>query len=499
MNQITRRQGLWAAYARFIATGLLLSSVAGCALMHDDKAVLTQIPPERIRLADDIKLARDGWPEAQWWRRYGDPQLDALVARALKDGPAMAVARARVEASHSEADLVKASQGLFVGLSASIDRERVSAGGFGAPYAQTNPQLGTTGPWYTAGTVGLLAEYSVDLWGKQRDQVKAALGVHNASKAEAAQAELLLSSQIVHVYYDMQALYAVTALLVQARDIEQDAVAAHRAKAARGIEPRTPAETALAHRMELDKQIESAETRILMAREMLRALAGAGADALSADIRAVPLPQGSGQLPATLGYELLARRPDLQAMRWYVQSSFDQTEAAKAAFYPSFDIKAFAGFDAVHLGDLLKSSSRQINLIPGLTLPVFDSGRLNANLATNRARSNVLIAQYNESVLNAVREVAHASLQVNSIAQQAVLQDQKIESANFAFDSADAQYRRGLVDRVTAMEAKLPVLLEQARALELRSARIHAETTLATALGGGYGAKSAADSQMSRR
>jgi multidrug efflux system outer membrane protein len=226
-------------------------------------------------------------------------------------------------------------------------------------------------------------------------------------------------------------------------------------------------------------------------REMLRALAGAGADGLPA-IAPVPLPAGSGQLPATLGYELLARRPDLQAMRWYVQASFDQTEAAKAAFYPSFDIKAFAGFDALHLGDLFHMGSRQLNLIPGLTLPIFDSGRLNANLASSRARSNVLIAQYNEAVLNAVREVAQASLQMNSTVQQTALQEKKLKAAQFAFDSADGHYRRGLVDKVSAKEAKLPVLQEIGKALELRGAEIHAEVALTAALGGGYGMDSAA-------
>ena len=72
-------------------------------------------------------------------------------------------------------------------------------------------------------------------------------------------------------------------------------------------------------------------------------------------------------------------------------------EAAKAAFYPSFDIKAFFGFDALHLGDLLDKSSHQFNLIPGVTLPLFDGGRLNANLRTARTASNTLVEQYNQA------------------------------------------------------------------------------------------------------
>ena len=78
-------------------------------------------------------------------------------------------------------------------------------------------------------------------------------------------------------------------------------------------------------------------------------------------------------------FELLARRPDLQALRGYVTASLS-VDAAKAAFYPHFDIKAFWGYNALSVGDLFKSSFQQINLLPGLYLPIFDGGRLNANL-----------------------------------------------------------------------------------------------------------------------
>lgn len=480
------KSGRPAATIRWVATALMLLSLGGCALMRDDTVPLAQLPAERIRLADDIKLARDDWPQAQWWRRYGDAQLDALVTRGLKDAPAMAVARARVETSRATTKLTDSSHGLLVGFTAALDRQHVSENGFLAPFSHNVPALGATGPWYTQGTVGLGAEYSVDLWGKDRARTEAAIGVHNARQAEAAQAELLLSSQIVHAYFDIQTLFAVEALLQQARDIEDEAVIAHQAKAGRGMEPRTQGEIALAHQLELERQITAAQTRIRLLQEMLRALVGAGPDDFPA-IAAVPLPGASGQLPAALGYELLARRPDLQAMRWYVQASFDQVEVAKAAFYPSFDIRAFLGVDALHLDDLFRKSSRQLNLIPGLSLPIFDSGRLNANLAVARSQSNALIAEYNQSVLNAVREVAQASIELASQDRQAKLQNGKLEAATFAYDSAQAHYRRGLLDKVSAAEAKLPVLLEQGSAVELRSRQIHAEVALMTVLGGGYG------------
>jgi multidrug efflux system outer membrane protein len=467
---------------------LLLLSCAGCALIREDGKPAQQLLPDRIRLARDIKLAREGWPEAQWWRRYGDAQLTMLVERAIKEAPALAVARARVDASHAQARLADASTATLVALSAQIDRERVSSRGFLGPFGTTNPQLGTTGPWYTAGTVGLIGSYSLDIWGTNRSRVTASIGTENATRAEAAQTEMLLSTQVMHAYYDIQTLFATTALLEQARDIEQVAVAAHQARTERGVEPRTPLEQALAHQAELDRQIEAAHSRMRSLRETLRTLVGAAPDGLPA-IAAVALPDGAGRLPATLGFELLARRADLQAARWYVQASLDQVEGARAAFYPSFDIRSFIGFDALHLRDLFREPSRQINLIGGLSLPIFDSGRLNANLASRRAESNVLIAQYNQAVLQAVREVAQAAIELQSLQQQVTLQEAQVRAADFAADSANAHYRRGLADKVAALEARLPALQERGRALQLRSAQLHAEIGLASALGGGYGSR----------
>ncbi len=97
----------------------------------------------------------------------------------------------------------------------------------------------------------------------------------------------------------------------------------------------------------------------------------------------------------------------IPAMRWYVQASLDQVDSARALFYPSFDMEATFGLDAIHLDTLFKKTSRQFNFIPVLKeSQLFDGGRLNANLEGTRAASNMMIERYNQSVLNAVRDVA---------------------------------------------------------------------------------------------
>jgi multidrug efflux system outer membrane protein len=125
-------------------------------------------------------------------------------------------------------------------------------------------------------------------------------------------------------------------------------------------------------------------------------------------------------------------------------------------------------------------------VIPGLSLPIFDSGRLNAELAIAKSREEVQIAMYNQAVVNAVAEVAHAALALDELLQQRRLQDAKLEAVGFTYASAQAHFERGLDDRLHAMEAELLVIREQEQAIALHNRQLITEIALTMALGGGY-------------
>ena len=469
----------------FLCVAWMLSVLPGCALIHHNGTPYAEIAPEQIGLANDIHLARDGWPAARWWTRYGDAQLDALIDQALANAPTMVIARTRVAQAKSDVALVTAGSTLQVAALASLDRTHVSANGFLGPFAKNEPDLGLTGPWYTEGIVGLGASLDVDLWGKQRAQIAASLGVSNARLAETSAVELELSADVAQLYYGIQTTYQLIGLLSESREIAVFTVQAHEARAGRGLEARVQLEEARAQQLAVERQIVSAQDQIRQLRESMRALIGAGPDGLPT-IGPVALPRSHAALPSTLSYELLARRPDLQAMRWYVEASFSRIDAARAAFYPSFDIKAFFGFNALHLADLFTHASQQINLIPGLYLPIFDGGRLNANLSGAREGSNLLIEQYNQAVLNAVRDVAQSGSRLQTLDVETGLQMQRIEAVTFTRDSVEAHYQRGLTSRLAALEARQPVIAERVALLTLNAQMLSQEIALTKALGGGY-------------
>jgi multidrug efflux system outer membrane protein len=400
----------------------------------------------------------------------------------------MVIARTRVAQARSDVELVTAGSNLQVTALALLDREHVSSNGFLGPFGTNDPALGLTGPWYTEGIVGLGASLNIDIWGKQRAQIAASVGVSNARRAETSAVELEISTDVAQLYYSIQTTYQLIDLLNESHEIAAFTVQAHEARAARGLEARTQLEEARAQQLEVDRQIVSAHEQIRQFRESLRALIGAAPEGLPA-IEPVALPRSQAALPATLSYELLARRPDLQAIRWYVEASFDRIDAAKAAFYPSFDIKAFFGLNALHLADLFTHASQQINLVPGLYLPIFDGGRLNANLGGAREGSNLLIEQYNQAVLDAVRDVAQAGSRLQALSAETELQQQRIESVAVSRDSAEAYYQRGLTSQLTALEARQPVIVEQVAMLALDGQMLRQEIALTKALGGGYRAE----------
>ncbi|HUD43462.1 MAG TPA: efflux transporter outer membrane subunit [Dokdonella sp.] len=470
----------------------VIGALSSCALIREDSAPRPMIAPERIDLAKDIRLARDGWPAARWWTRYDDAQLNALIERGLADSPGMRVARERVEQARADVRRARAATRLKAAAFGRVYRQWSDADGRVGPFSITDPVPGLDDGGYNSGardgtvsSAGIAGSYALDLWGLQRSAVEATVGAQNAQLAEAAAAELEIATGVAQTYFSLQTTLAKIALLERMRDIQAESVAAMKARRERGLVAQSAVAKPTEQLLQAEQLLSLARTQLIGFREVLRALVGAGAEDFAA-IEAVPLPQPQPELPATLSYALLSHRPDLVVLRWYVESSFDQVDAARAAFYPSFDIKALLGFNAIRIDDVLHIDSRQFRLVPGLTLPLFDGGQLNANLRKARTTSNTLIEQYNQAVLNAVRDVAVAAAQVQGLEEQARLEQAKYRQVRIGGDDADARRARGLLSRVAALEAQIPALHEEAQLADTQGKRLAAEISLIKALGGGY-------------
>jgi multidrug efflux system outer membrane protein len=184
--------------------------------------------------------------------------------------------------------------------------------------------------------------------------------------------------------------------------------------------------------------------------------------------------------------ELLARRPDLQAARWRVEAQLGRVAASEAAFRPDINLVGALGLDAVSLGKLLRWPSRTPLLGATLDLPLFDSGRLNAQLGVARGNRDQLVAKYNEAVLTAVREVAQEGATLQGLEQEAQTHGAALDASRKLVDSAEARMQRGLLERAGVLQAKMTMLRQQDTGLQLVDARLQTQVALVKALGGGY-------------
>lgn len=452
--------------------------------MHDDRQSLSQQTPATNADTTLPAALKNGWPDSQWWKAYHDPQLNALIDSTLRNSPDMQVAEQRIQLAEAQAKAVEAQDGPEIDFSADVERQRMSAEGLMGPFALTDPAAGTTGPWYTNGTFGLTAGWTLDLWGKNRAEVTARIGVVKAREAEREQTRQLLASGVSRLYWEWQTQAALKTVLTQIETEQKNIIAVDRQLYQNGITSSVEGVETDIDSSKTEQQLNDVSGKMKVIEARLSALTNAQSTALK--LHSTTLPAVESQLPPRLGYSLLARRADLQAAHWYIESSLSSIDAAKAAFYPDVNLMAFLQQDALHLSDLFRHSAQQLGVTAGLTLPIFDSGRLNANLDITKAQSNLTVANYNKAVVDAVNDVARAVSQVATLAQKNQHQQQIEHDAQRVVGLAQARFNAGIIAGSRVSQAKIPALREHCNALILQGQWLDASIQLTSALGGGY-------------
>ncbi|HGK7504910.1 TPA: multidrug resistance outer membrane protein MdtQ [Kluyvera cryocrescens] len=466
-----------------VLSGLpLLIALAGCAPSHDIGAPAKQQVPASNVSMELPAAVQHGWPQSNWWQDYHDAQLNSLMSRALANAPDMQIADQRIKLAEAQARMSQADLGPELDFGADVERQKMSAEGLMGPFATDSD--GNTGPWYTNGTFGLTAGWDLDLWGKNRALVQARIGEVKAQLAERAQTRELLSSSVARLYWQWQTEAAIQDVLQQIKSEQNNIVTVDTELLEHGI-------TNSAEGAENDINVSKTDEQLAdvagnMKEIEARLMALTNSQSRSLNLRKVALPAVASKMPTTLGYELLARRPDLQEAHWYIEASLSEVDAAKAAFYPDINLMAFLQQDALHLSDLFRHSAQQMGVTAGLTLPIFDSGRLNANLDIASAQNNLSVAKYNKAVVDAVNQVAKTASQVETLMAKNQQQAQVEKDVQRVVNLAQQRKNAGIISGAKVSVAKLPALQERMSAIRLHGQWIDASIQLTSALGGGY-------------
>ena len=417
------------------------------------------------------------WPRAQWWQALQDPQLDRLMEQALADSPTLRGAQARVRQAEALAGAAEDKTRPQGDASVSINRELYSQHG------STPAPLAGNYAWRNQATV--TASYDLDLWGRNRAALAAALGDVQLASAESQMARLALETALVRTY--IQLSYEFTLQDVIQNSLAQRArildITQRRRQAGIGtdidvaqIETTLPAGR---------RQLEQANESLALLRNQLAALSGKGPSAGSALTRPVLRLDQPLAIPAALPADLIGRRPDIAAQRWRVEAAAKRIDAARAEFYPNVNLVAFAGFQAFGFSHFLDANSQVRGASPALSLPIFAGARLRAQLGSQTAVYDGAVEQYNATVINAMADVANAVTKAQSLRKQHALTQQALATAQRARDLAEQTYKAGMSDAINMLNTQVALLAEQQQQAQNGASELDLYVSLMNALGGG--------------
>jgi len=461
-------------------TSLAVAAVAAAALLASCAPMRPAPPGERMVDASALSasVVAVDWPREDWWRRYDDAQLDALVAEGLAGSPALAAAKARIARAAAAAGVARAALLPELSGSAAITYQRYSENYiFPPPFA---------GNWDTDGRLTLDFAYEIDFWNKNGAALQAALSQAQAAEADAQAARLLLTTQIARTYFNLQRLFAQ-------RDVSRAAIV-QREEVARiteqrfgaGLDTKVEVKQAEAALATVRTELAQYDDAIASTQHQIAALIGAGPERGTTIAAASLAPVPSSQLPVAVPIDLLSRRPEIVASRWRVEAASSDIEVARALFYPNVNLLAFVGFNSIGLSKLLESASGVAGVGPAIHLPIFEGGRLNANLRGREADRDLAVAVYNNAVIDAVRDVADALSAIRQLAQVAHEQAKARAATTDAYDIAVIRYRAGLGNYLTVLTAQTQQLVQDRLDADLKARAFELDVNLARALGGGY-------------
>jgi NodT family efflux transporter outer membrane factor (OMF) lipoprotein len=459
---------------------VVVVALAGCVAGPDYVRPAVDVPPA-WQLEEPWREATpsDAEPKGPWWERFGDARLDALQAQALAQSPTLAIASARLVQARAVVTSSEAGQLPSASIAARAARQRISANRPLSNYGV--PNFATVQDDFTP---ALAVSYEVDLAGRVRRTTEGARASAEQAAADLENTRLLLGTDLATAYFNLRAI-----------DIELDVVARSLELQGRSLEfVRTRHDLGAASGLDVAQQqalYDSTKTQLDLLRRQrgpfehaVATLAGTPAPsfALAPDLRELVPPA----VPLGVPSDVLERRPDVASAERAMAAANAQIGVAKAAYYPSITITALGGGESRVFGGIFDAPSLVWSLGASLVQPVFQGGRLDANVEFARANYDATVATYRHVVLTAMQEVEDGITGLASLERADAQARVAVETARRVLELANARYEGGATTYLDVITAQQSLLAAERLAAQLSGQRLLTSVFLIKALGGGW-------------
>ena len=457
-----------------VATLLLALPLVGCV----------QAPPttpsQREIVPATLGLGAEPAPQAapDWWKAFNDPQFDRLMDQMLAGNPTLQGALARIRAAEAEVSSARSLQYPNINIDGAdtlqlVSKEFVYPQRFG-------------GTWQWVGDVQARLRWSLDFWGRQQALIARAQSIRNSAALDTSAARMALAGQFAQSYIALLLAWQNIDIAHQTLDERQTILDLTQSRVTAGLENEASLEQAKALLAMARIDVRRTEAQRDIGVHAIAALIGRGADAYPTIARPAAAVENALPLPEHLPADLLARRPDILAAHMRIQAAISGRDMAHADFYPNIDLTAALGFQAIGIGNLFSSDALTAGVGPAIHLPIFDAGRIRAEYARATADLDAAVADYNGTVVRAVRQAADALTEVSSLADQRRQQTLALGSADRAFELAKERYRLGLSGQIPMLTAEATLLEARRQMAALVAEATNQRVALLLAAGGGY-------------
>ena len=454
--------------------------IAGLAALLCACATPPRAEPQQAAVRDtDLGLAGAALAAApqRWWQGFGDAQLDRLIEQALTDNPGLAEAVARLRLAEAQAQGARAAQ---------LPGARLTGGETRLKIPSSFPLAIAGGQTVWLGNLGARLSWDLDLWGEHAATAAQTRALAQAARVDIDNARLLLAGALVQSYIELYRSYALADIAERAEAQRAHILDLARQRVAAGLDTRVEVREAEGALPQARLALTQAHSAQALAIHQLAALGGQGASAYATIARPQPNLDAALPLPAELPVNLLARRPDVIAARVRIDAADAGKRAARAAFYPNISLTALAGFASFSLRDLISAQSFGYGAGPGLTLPLFDGGRLRAQYRGSEAGLDEAVASYDDTVVRAVHQAADQLSLIDALGAELAQQSESLAAAEEAYRLAEERYRAGLAGYLTVLNAETEVLNERRQQVDLSASLALARVSLLLAVGGSF-------------
>ncbi len=457
---------------------LLIASTAilgGCAVGPNYQKPKID-PPAQFREAPATPQALT---DTKWFDLFQDEKLTALVKTALAENYDMQIASARVLEERAQLGIVRADELPNLTASGSVTAQRASSiGSFN--FIPKGLNLAST---YTQ--AGFNLNWELDLWGRIRRLTEAARAQYLASEEARHGVTVSLIGDVTSGYFNLREADLELQIANETKKVAEKSLQLTTLRRDRGVATSLDVRQSEQFLYTATGQIAAAEKQIEQDENLLSLLTARNPQAIERGKALTDFPAPI-EIPSGLPSALLERRPDVRQAEQMLIAANANIGAAKAQYFPQITLTGLLAGQSRELANLFTGPGRDWNIVPTATLPIFNAGKIRANVHYTEAQEKEMLASYQKAVKTAFREVSDAIVGYHKTAEQRAQQELLVKALRDTDRLSTLRYQGGLDSYLQVLDAERNLFQGELDLARLRRDELVSVVTLYRALGGGW-------------